>query len=81
MSLSLYHLEGACLAVGKRLHHYVYALMRSLEPCAVKIKFTAESVQMSIINLEFCKKKPHGYWILEHNTVMDAAKNTSVKKR
>ena len=32
-------------------------------------------------NLEFCKKKPHGYWILEHNTVMDAAKNTSVKKR
>ena len=29
---------------------------------------------MSIINLEFCKKKPHGYWILEHNTVMDAAK-------
>ena len=36
---------------------------------------------VSIINLEFCKKKPHGYWILEHNTVMDAAKNTSVKKR
>lgn len=36
MSLSLYHLEGACLAVGKRLHHYVYALLRSLEPCAVK---------------------------------------------
>ena len=36
MSLSLYHLEGACLAVGKRLHHYVYALLQSLEPCAVK---------------------------------------------
>jgi hypothetical protein len=35
---------------------------------------------MSIINLEFCKKKPHGYWILEHNTAMDAAKDTSVKK-
>ena len=36
---------------------------------------------MSIINSEFCKKKSRGYWILEYNTAMDAAKDTSVKKR